>query len=185
VHRWLGASGGFLDAWYWGAQTTQPYPQARDLWLRHGAEQRLRGDGQPAGSDNLENLSTEYEGPKYTAWRIKPEVQRLLFPDNVNRLTREILEEQIEGRKGWEIPRHIIRPRKGSRGDVRARGTHHEGRAWILELSRALSTGHEDDLPLVPDPLVRPLIAVAVWDGTAGAAHVRSGPIRLAFLTAP
>ncbi len=181
-HVWPGEGRGVLDYWYWGAQTTQQHPQARDLWLRRGKQHRLRGDGQPDKSDNLDNISTEFIGPKYVPFRIRKGFQRVLFADNVNELTRDILTNKISGRKGWEIPHHILRSRKGSRGDVVAKGLYHKGRAWVLELSRPMRTGNTDDLPLVPDPLVSRHFAVAVWDGGTGASHARSGVIELKFL---
>ena len=47
------------------------------------------------------------------------------------------------------MPRYILQEPRGSRGDVRARGTWQNGQ-WTIELSRKLTTSHEDDVQFVP-----------------------------------
>jgi hypothetical protein len=60
---------------------------------------------------------------------------------------------------------------------------HAEKGWWVLELSRLLETGHEDDLPL-GDPMHAAWFSVAIHDDAAGADHAISPPIALRFVTA-
>jgi hypothetical protein len=74
---------------------------------------------------------------------------------------------------------------QGSIADVRARGVWREGR-WHLELSRALSTGHDDDTVIDASGTVE--IAVAAFDGVAfnvvdGGMHSVSAKLRLRTLS--
>jgi hypothetical protein len=185
-HGYPDAETGLADFWYWGAQQHYLHPQARDMRLPFGPRDRLRGDSQPEDSDNLPNFSLEYEGPRYYPKIIRSGVARILGTDNVQPVTKQILEERIPSKEnfGREIPLDIQRARQGSRGDVAAAGRHHEGKSWVLELARDLETGHPDDLPLVADPLVSYLFAVAINDGSAAGDHkAASGAIELHFLT--
>lgn len=174
---------GFVDFWYWGAQQHVLYPQASDQWLRFGSKHRLRGDSQPEDSGNLKNVSTEYDGPRYYPYKVKRDTAtRLLDHGNVNLVTKKILTQKIAGEHnfGREIPLDVQRARKGSRGDVEARAIHHKGKSWILEMARDLETGNRDDLPLVLDPLVTYLFAVAIYNDAGGADHTASSaPIAL------
>jgi hypothetical protein len=184
-HAYPEAETGQADFWFWGAQQHYLHRQARDMRLPFGPRDRLRGDSQPEDSDNLPNLSLEYEGPRYYPTIIRSGVARILGTDNVQQVTKKILLERIPSKQnfGREIPLDIQRARKGSRGDVAAGARHHEGKSWVLELARDLETGHPDDLPLVPDPLVSYLFAVAINDDSAGGDHTAtSGPIELSFL---
>ncbi|MHC4960165.1 MAG: ethylbenzene dehydrogenase-related protein [Planctomycetota bacterium] len=178
-----GRAGGRADVWYWGAQTTGWKHVLRDMWIPFGAGQRLRGDSQPAGSDNLPNLSEEpgYAGPWGSPARVgKRRNPMILQASNVQQLKKERLEKlNTKENIGWKVALDIQRPILGSRADVRARAQH-LGKVWILELSRKRTTGHDDDLAMV-DPLVPPLFAVAVHDGSEKDAHTVSGLIELKF----
>jgi hypothetical protein len=173
---------GHADLWFWGAQTTSSFGQLRDLWLPFGEQQRLRGDRQPGDSDNMLNQSDEYAGPAMVRKIVRPGTRRFLTAANMQPLTIKQLTEKldVESNLGWEVPLDILRPMKGSRGDVAARGRH-LGRGWVLEMKRSLDTGHPDDRPidLPRDPIH---FAVAIHDGTEKEAHSVSGPIELQFV---
>ena len=180
-----GKGTGYADFWYWGAQTTAFHPEARDMWLREGDAQHLRGDPQPAESDNLLNQSVRYDGPRWMPKRVSPRTARILLASNVQELTPEWIRKywQDEKNVGRQVPLDILRPRRGSRGDVLARARHHAGKGYILEFSRALETRNPDDQPL-GDPLVPALFGVAVYHDEDGAGHLVSGPVELRFLPA-
>jgi hypothetical protein len=183
-HVFEGTGNGHADFWYWGAQQCALFPQARDMWLRQGAEQRLRGDSQPEDSDNAPNLSDKYEGPKgFPGFRRDGDDRILPFGKNLREVTPEWIKEHWKEPTwiGHEVPLDLLRERKGSRGDVAAAGRH-LGKAWVLEMARDFRTGNRDDLVLGDGPV---LFAIAVWGDAAGAAHAVSGPIELRFLTAP
>lgn len=65
-----------------------------------------------------------------------------LFPDNG---TNSWFSRYFSKFTGEEIPRFYHRTPAGSSSDVHARGNWNDG-YWIIEFSRKLSTGHEDDL---------------------------------------
>lgn len=176
---------GYTDFWYWGAQTTAFHPQARDMWLRRGRAHRLRGDPQPADSDNLLNHSDKAFGPRWMPRRVDPQTARILFADNTQELTPEWVRKYWMDEKnvGRQVPLDILRPRRGSRGDVLARARHHAGKGYVLELSRALDTDHLDDQPL-GDLVNNALFAVAIHQAGEGGAHLVSGPVELRFLPA-
>jgi hypothetical protein len=174
---------GYADFWYWGSQTTGRKPVLRDLWLPFGEKQRLRGDSQPDGSDNVFNRSDEYEGPWGVPKRVGPK-RNAMFLDmsNAQELTRErlVTKLNVEKNLGWKVALDLQRPIKGSRADVLARGRHLDGQAWVLELARKLRTGHTDDQPL-GDPIVGFRFAVAIHEASEKGAHTISGPIELRF----
>jgi len=175
---------GFSDFWFWGAQQTAAFDQARDLWLPFGKGLALRGDSQPDRSDNVANRSADFTGPAYFPRLLRRNADRFLYEDNIQKVTARQLREKLtrnpEG--GRQIPFDIVRPRKGSRGDVAAVARHHAGVGWVLELARDLDTGHRDDLAFDPRASARRLFAIAVGDGVVAADQARSGPIELRFL---
>jgi hypothetical protein len=185
-HVYPGSGKGLFDFWYWGAQQTAFTPQARDLWLRQGDDQRLRGDRQPEDSDNVENVSSKYDGPcMFPQYRRKGD-DRVVFDGPTN---KEVTPDWIvkywneEVNIGREVPIDLLRERKGSRGDVRA-AARHVGPIWVLELARDFETGNTDDLPL-GNPVVPSHFTIAVYDDGQGAGHAVSGPIELHVLPTP
>ena len=184
-HVYPGDGPGYADFWYWGAQTTSYHPQARDMWLRRGDAHRLRGDPQPADSDNDLNHSDRMAGPRWMPKRVSPQTARIVLAGNTQELTPEWVRKYWQDKKniGRQVPLDILRPRRGSRGDVTARARHHPGKGYILEMSRALKTGNLDDQPL-GDLHVDALFAVAVHLASEGEDHLVSGPVALRFLPA-
>lgn len=185
-HVYPGPGSGFLDFWYWGAEQCAVFPQARDLWLRQGAEHRLRGDRQPEDSDNIPNVSSKYEGPcAFPQYRKQGDDRILAYGKTLKEVTPDWIQKywKEEINVGREVPLDLLRARKGSRGDVAASAKHHaEGPKWVLEMARDLVTRNTDDLPLGGASV---LFAIAVHDDAAGADHAVSGPIELRFLPAP
>ncbi|MHC4491596.1 MAG: ethylbenzene dehydrogenase-related protein [Planctomycetota bacterium] len=184
-HVYPGKGTGYADFWYWGAQTTSFHAQARDMWLRRGDAHRLRGDPQPAESDNLLNHSDRTAGPRFMPKLVSARTARILLFDNIQELTPEWVRKywQDEKNVGRQVPLDILRPRRGSRGDVAARARHYAGKGYILELSRALETRNLDDQPL-GDLHANALFAVAIFVANGGVEHVVSGPVELRFLPA-
>ena len=183
-HVYADAERGFSDVWFYGTQQCALNRQARDMWLPFGKRQRLRGDRQPAESDNLPNISELYEGPRYWPVRINKSTPRLLVRGNLNEVTPERVRKHMRDASniGREIPLDILQPRRGSRGDVAYAADFYKGTGYVLELARDLRTGHGDDIVLDPDPLVAYLFCLAVHDGTAGGEHAISRPVELVFL---
>ena len=101
----------------------------------------------------------------------------MLFIGNTQRFTKQ--HHQSLNREGFEVAAYVLRPGKGSLADVQAVGRHKDG-TWLVEMARDLNTEHTDDMPL-GDPLVQQWFDIAVWDGTHGAQHARSGPVQLRF----
>jgi hypothetical protein len=128
------------------------------------------------------NQSDEYDGPAMVRRMVRPDTRRFLTAENMQPLTVKQLTEKmdLESNLGWEVPLDILRPMKGSRGDVAAKGKH-LGKGWVLEMARDLDTGQTDDRALGgAGESIR--FAVAIHDGTEMEAHSISGPIELQFV---
>ncbi|MEE8104282.1 MAG: ethylbenzene dehydrogenase-related protein, partial [Planctomycetota bacterium] len=94
-----------------------------------------------------------------------------LTPEKLKRFTPDV---------GWQVSYDVLRHSRGSRADVNAHARFRKT-GWVLEMTRELSTGHGDDLPL-DDPSIPYFFGVAIHDGSAGSGHAVSGPVRLEFL---
>ncbi|MGQ0612478.1 MAG: ethylbenzene dehydrogenase-related protein [Planctomycetaceae bacterium] len=173
---------GYFDVWSWGAQRSSQFGQAIDMVLDFGAGGRLRGDGQPAESGNLPNENSQFRGPAAVPQRVTPESTRFLRWANAQPFSLERHEARKQDSVGWEVPYDLLRPGKGSRGDVAAAGFHAEGR-WCVEMSRLFRTGNGDDEPL-GDPIAPAHFALTLHDAAEGGDHAISGPIELRFVAA-
>jgi hypothetical protein len=187
-HVLPGAGSRIVDFWYWGAQQCALFPEARDMCLKEGDAQRLRGDAQPEGSDNMPNVSNKYDGPcAFPRFRRDGDDRIIPWGKNLQEVTPDWIRRywNEETNIGREVPLEFLRGRKGSRGDVLAAAKYQEsphGSKWVLEMARDFATGNPDDLPLGTGAV---LFAIAVHDDAHGAAHAVSGPIELSFLPAP
>lgn len=82
--------------------------------------------------------------------------------------------------QGAEVPSYRKQPAQGSRGDVLAHGlwkAQGGGGTWVVEMSRALDTGHPDDVRLRPG--TRQAAAFAVFDRSEKGGHAPSELIQL------
>jgi len=182
------AKEGFADAWYWGCQTTRSLHQARDHWIR--PNQRLRGDSQPEGSDNVVNWASTHDGPAAVPRKTGGRAVSVLPIKDSIALTKQRMDlMKAESNFGWTVPAVLSRRMLGSRGDVHA-SARHVGGGWVLEIARKLDTGNRDDL-VHGDPLRPSLFAIAIWNATArgirpgeyGLECTRSGAIELEFVS--
>ena len=175
------AKSGFADIWFWSAQRSNFLGHLIDSELRFGKNGGLRPDRAKPDTGNIANENFEFRGPLYAPLRVNPDPaklsHRVLFLNNAQRFTLQ--HQQHLNRPGFEVAAYVLRPGKGSLADVQAVGLHKDG-TWLVEMARDLNTEHTDDIPL-GDPLVQQWFSIAVWDGTAGAEHARSGPVQLRF----
>ncbi len=116
------------DIWYWKACRTDPQGYADDKLHVFSHE---KGGGKFATEVTTANGETMYllrlEDQGEPAFRIDLKV----------------------GYQGDLLPRYRHQEPIGSRADVRAKGTWRDG-AWTIEWSRALQTGHDDDVQFEP-----------------------------------
>ncbi|MCA8939601.1 MAG: hypothetical protein KDB07_07330 [Planctomycetes bacterium] len=85
---------------------------------------------------------------------------------------------QFSGQK-FEASYEEVKP-SGSRGDVQAKGVHHDGKHWTLEFKRRLNTGTDDDV-IFRDRRDTP-VTVAVWNNSKDLDHVVSQVLHLRLL---
>jgi len=150
-----GASGELADLWIWRAARSNPVGQADDWSLDSEQNPELGGrkpDVMEVAKIKIDGVEVNRQG--YTA-NVQKQENRPLFvsvndkkPDEVEiLLTGQVapFNPNKKYERGDYIPGYLVAPFTGSRGDIQAKGTYKEGR-WILELSRALDTGHPDDV---------------------------------------
>jgi hypothetical protein len=80
---------------------------------------------------------------------------------------------------GDKVPRDLLAPVVGSRGDLDAKGVWANG-AWTVVFHRKLDTGNEDDIQFVVGRTIP--FGLAVFDNVAGFSHtISSEPLYLRF----
>lgn len=171
---WMGSESADVryDLWQWTAAGSNPVDQAQDEWM--GAqtdptdmESATNGDALTSGG-SLSNVNKAKDGPVYMGSDLA--ATAIITGQQVAIDTSKLA-------KGAVIPASVLAPWVGSRGDVAAKGVWADGK-WVVVLRRALETGNDDDVVLMP-PKPYPL-GVAVFDHTDLVGHTTSAdPVTL------
>ncbi|MFN8445816.1 MAG: ethylbenzene dehydrogenase-related protein [Caldilineaceae bacterium] len=156
---WMGSDSADLryDLWQWTAASTNPVGQFNDEWINvqtdpANAESATHTDKLDSGG-SLSNVNEAKDGPAYMSGKdiaASIIISGEQVPIDASKLSA-----------GAIIPASILAPWVGSRGDIQVNGTWKDGK-WVLVLTRALDTGHDDDVVLTP-PKPYPF-GVAVFD---------------------
>jgi hypothetical protein len=130
------------DLWHWKAQRTNPVGYADEQFIQHISDAQghettgRRSDQKNKGGysnnwDKAKNrpiyMSTGKSGPVLLKTKAKKVDGNTVF------------------KEGTIAPREVLERAEGSRGDIMAKAIWKKGK-WILELQRALNTGHDDDI---------------------------------------
>jgi hypothetical protein len=152
-----------LDLWQWQSAATNPNNQADDQWW--GTKPTItsttgrRSDAVESGG-NKANTAKDGKGPAF------------MNKSGVNAhyilAGEEVPLDMSKITSGAIIPGTILTPYKGSRGDIQVKGTYANGK-WVVVISRALNTGHDDDTVLIPPKQVP--FGLAVFDNSGDLEH--------------
>lgn len=147
-----------VDVWLWSAGRSDPTGYADDMW-------------QLITTRYIENAA-EYTGPGDKTVYIRKRRDEGTTGHDVNKPDRKTFQgERLPG-VVWEATP------EGSVADVAAKGRWHDGH-WSLEMSRALDTGHDDDVVLPRDGIH--VGAIAVFDREDGEDKSVSGDLHFDF----
>lgn len=147
-----------VDVWLWSAARTNPAGYANDMW------QLI--------TTRLTENAAEYEGPSgKTVFILKRKDEGNPIYANTRPDRKEFKGDRLPGIALTDAP-------DGSVADVRAKGVWADG-FWQLEYSRALDTGHEDDVSLAD--VATKMGAIAVFNRAASEHKSVSGSLLFDF----
>ncbi len=180
----LRAAGYFLDLWHWRGARSNPANEADDQNVSTGR------DGDAGSSSYTTNWDSDAGQPR-VMFDIATGGYRALNWDDVRngRISQEQTYALITGEAvpfdpdaGWQngdvLPRRIIRPGSGSRGDISAEGRWTDG-YWDVTLSRALDTGNPMDDKILQDHGTYDVAFAIHRNATGGRWHYVSLPFSL------
>jgi len=165
------APGERMDYWFHKPQRMNPVGQADDQYLTHelkkGENSARRTDPKTAGGYE-ENWDKEAKRPKYTFREgVKPG-PILLKKDAVE------IKDQGKFKPGDRLPREVLAPFVGSRGDIQSGAVWDKGR-WTLELKRARATEDKENDVQFTDPGRPYYFGISVWDDADDEDHSHTG----------
>jgi len=147
------------DVWHWKAARTDPAGYAQDrLFIVRRIEPQEEED--------------DVKGTRYVA-RNESLVEIIWQDDKGDALVTELNPSDADGMDG---PAFEINEPTESQADIRAKGQWNEG-IWVLEIRRALETGHDDDVLI--GAAKKSKFAIAVFDESEGRVHDNTRWIKL------
>ena len=177
------------DMWHWKSVRSNPVGQLDDKHLVYATaaanDGGRRGDAREKVMREIGDQTVEVSHYVSNVNAAAAQPAFMHAPEKSIADTRHLLAEDavpfdpdanLETVPGYLVGAHI-----GSRGDVQTIGVHSNGE-WILEVKRALDTGHDDDVLFEP---VRDYpFGLAVMDNVGGDKHSwAKQPITLKFST--
>lgn len=165
------APGERIDIWFHKPQRTNPVGQADDQYLTHelkkGENSARRTDSKTSGGYE-ENWVKEAKRPKYTFREgVKPGPV-LLKKDAVE------IKDSSKFKAGDRLPREVLAPFVGSRGDIQTGAVWEKGR-WTLEMKRARATEDKENDIQFTDPGRPYYFGISVWDDEDDENHSHTG----------
>jgi hypothetical protein len=165
------APGERIDYWFHKPQRMAPVGQADDQYLTHEPKKDDPGSARRSdpktGGGYEDNWDKEAKRPKYEFKAgVKPG-PILLKKDAVE------IKDYGKFKAGHRLPREVLAPFTGSRGDIQAGAVWDKGR-WTVELKRARDTGDkENDIQFTgPGPYY---FGISVWDDEDDENHSHTG----------
>lgn len=157
----LRKAGYFLDLWHWRAHRSNPISVSDDQYVFE-----LRGSDAGKGpfTDNWDStkqqprfmFDPEKTGRRALSWTDLTE-RKLGFDDvyYITESTARPFEAGYTWKEGDTIPRRLLRPGDGSRGDIKVAGkARWEAGFWDVTLSRLMDTGSPTDDKIMVDKRV-------------------------------
>jgi len=165
------APGERIDYWFHKPQRMAPVGQADDQYLTHEPKKdepkSARRPDPKTGGGYEDNWDKEAKRPRYGFREGVTPGPILLKKDAVE------IKDYGKFKPGDRLPREVLAPFTGSRGDIQAGAAWDRGR-WTLELRRALVTeDKEHDVQFTgPGPYY---FGLAVWDDADDEEHSHTG----------
>ncbi len=156
-----------LDLWHLKGSRSGPVGQMDDQFVD---QEKRKGDAKESGGES-DNWDDAKKAPKYT-WKGAPADPRILLKSDAVEIT-----DYSKFKAGDRLPREVLVPFVGSRGDVSARAVWANG-MWTLEVKRALNTKNADDVQF-SEMTKGYNFAIAVHDNDGDENHSFSGPFVL------
>lgn len=161
------APGEMADIWHWKSQRSNPVGYADDQLLldvlkKKGHEETGRVSDKKEGGSYSKNWDKKAKRPKYIFKNGTKSGSILAKAEAVS------ISKDASFTKGTVLPREVLAKPIGSRGDIEAKGIWRKG-TWTLEIKRALSTGHGDDVQF--DPIKEYYFGLSIYDNGDGKEH--------------
>lgn len=182
----LRAAGYFLDLWHWRAARSNPVNLSDDQFI---AEGRLSDKGKSPYSTNWDGGKKQ---PKLMFDAAKAGHKALRWEDIVagkisqesNHALRADLAAPFDPNAGWKdgdvIPRRIVQPSDGSRGDIKVAGKARWADGfWDVTLVRKMDTGNKLEDKIFADRGMYQLAFAVHRQATGGRWHYVSLPFSL------
>jgi hypothetical protein len=168
------------DNWQWIAGRTNPVGQADDKYLV-GALPDPASTGSSFVNDTSEtggsanNRTADGSGPAKMQDPSKPASAGSGFL----LASEAVTIDASKFKAGDKVPRDLLAPSVGSRGDIDAKGVYASG-TWTVVLHRKLDTKNDDDIQFVVGRTIP--FGLAVFDNVSGFSHTVAGePLYLRF----
>lgn len=178
VDKWYMITPGLADRadnWHWKAARTNPVGQIDDKYLTgvltdpKDVESANKGDAKDKGG-YVDNRTADGAGP---AKMQDPSKQPSAGSANI--LTSEAVAlDASKFKAGDKVPRELLEPWVGSRGDFEAKGVYGGGK-WTVVFHRKLNTGHDDDITFVVGKTYP--FGLSVFDNAGGVNHTVSSDV--------
>lgn len=177
-------AGYFIDLWHWRGARSNPIDEADDQNVGSGR------DGDAGSSSYTTNWDSDAAQPLvmfdaaatgYRALKWDDVREGLISQDQTYALISDAA-VPFDPEAGWEdgdvLPRRIVRPGSGSRGDINADGRWADG-YWDVTLSRRLDTGNPMDDKILKDHGTYDVAFAIHRNATGGRWHYVSLPSTL------
>lgn len=161
------------DLWHWKAARSDPQKHADDTWLTVAGKKTGRKSDSGKGGD-VKNQTEDKSRPRWMHDPARPSSAPgfLLAEETV-----EIRDYSVF-KAGHTLPYRLPKKPTGSRADIRAESRYENG-GWTLMLSRALDTGHDDDVAF--NPRKKYNVAMALFDDSGDENSYDSEVLSLRF----
>lgn len=160
------------DNWHWKAARTNPIGQSDDKYLigtltnPKDVESANKGDAKEKGG-YADNKAATGTGP---GLMLDPAKKASLGGPFIL-VTEAVTLDASKFKAGDKLPREVLAPWTGSRGDLETKGVWAGGK-WVVVIHRKLDTGTDDDVKFIPGKTYP--FGLAVFDNIGAVNHTVS-----------
>lgn len=160
------------DNWHWKAARSNPIGQVDDKYLTgvlsdpKDIESANKGDKKDGGG-YVDNKAADGKGPA----KMQDPSKKPLAGSAFILASEAVALDASKFKAGDKVPRELVAPWTGSRGDIAAKGVYASG-TWTVVFHRKLDTGHDDDIKFVPGKVYP--FGLSVFDSAGGVHHTVS-----------